>query len=84
VFSTESPLLSVGLHVGVGRIVFTWAWLHLRAISLGEVVSLSRTNSIFGRRFILRIYIWSVGTGTWDSGGLFFENLNRRFQTHRF
>ena len=84
VFSTESPLLSVGLHVGVGGIVFSWAWLHLRAISLGEIVSLSRANSIFGRRFILCIYIWSVGTGTWDSGGLFFENFNRRFQTHRF
>lgn len=84
VFSTESPLLSIGLDVGVGRIVFSWAWLHLGAISLGEIVSLSRANSVFGRRFILCIYIWSVGTGTWDSCGLFFENLNRRFQTHRF
>lgn len=84
VFSTESPLLSIGLDVGVGGIVFSWARLHLRAISLGEIVSLCRSNSVFGRRFILRIYIWCVGTGTWDSCGLFFENFNRRFQTHRF
>ena len=46
-FSTESPLLSIGLDVGVGGIVFPGARLDLRAISLGEVMSLCRSNSVF-------------------------------------
>ena len=82
--STKSPLFSIGLDVGVGGIVFPGARLDLRAISLGEVMSLCRSNSVFWGWFILRIYIWSVGTGTWNSCGLFFENFNRRFQPHRF
>ena len=83
-FSPESPLLTIGFDVGVSRVVFAWAWFYMRAISLGEIVSLSRPYPVLWRRFVLRIYIWSVGAWTRDSGGLFFENFNRRFQTHRF
>jgi hypothetical protein len=46
-FSTESPLLSIGLDVGISRIVFSWAWLDMRAISLGEIVSLGCPNPVF-------------------------------------
>ena len=46
VLSTKSPLLSVGLDIGVCGIVFAGAWLHLRPISLGEIVSLSSSNPV--------------------------------------
>jgi hypothetical protein len=82
-FSPESPLLSIGLDVGVCGVVFAGAWLDMRAISLGEIVSLCRPNPVLWWGLVLRIYIWSVGAGTRNSGGLFFENFNRRFQSHR-
>ena len=48
-FSTKSPLLSIGLDVGVGGIVFAGAWLDMRPISLGEIVSLSCSNPVLWR-----------------------------------
>ena len=46
VLSTKSPLFSIGLDVGVCGIVFAGAWLNLRPISLGEIVSLSCSNPV--------------------------------------
>ncbi len=46
VLSTKSPLLSVGLDIGVCGIIFAGAWLHLRPISLGKIVSLSCSNPV--------------------------------------
>ena len=84
IFGSKPPLLSVLFGVSLRRIVISRAWFDLGSVPFGEIVTLCSPDSVLRWWLILSVYVWGIGTRSGNSGSLFFENLNWRFQTHWF